>query len=78
VAPPVCDLAASFLESARLDTEPPCLVRVGQDAINWLSRAIADLDENSVEAPTSLTEALARLLAIRVFTDVALQHRRSD
>jgi hypothetical protein len=48
-----------------------------QEAISWLSRAIAELDEGSEEAPTSLAETLARLLAVWTFTDAALRHRPS-
>ena len=72
--PTVYDIAGPLLRSVRPDTEPPTLVRVTQDAISWLSRAIAELDEASEEAPTSLAETLARLLALWTFTDVALHH----
>ena len=48
-------------------------MRVAQEAIGWLSRAIAELDEGSAEAPTSLAETLARLLAVWTFTDIALR-----
>jgi enoyl-CoA hydratase len=71
--PTVCDIAGPSLQSARLDTEPPTLVRVAQDAISWLARAIAALDESSAEAPTSLAETLARLLAVWTFADVTLR-----
>ena len=70
--PTVYDTAGSLLQSARLDTEPPTLVQATQEAISWLSRAIAELDEASEEAPTSLAETLARLLAVWTFTNVAL------
>jgi hypothetical protein len=70
----VYDIAGPLVKSARLDTEPPSLVLMTQEAISCLSRAIADLDENSDEAAASLAEALARILTVRVFTDVALQH----
>ena len=73
--PTVYDIAGSLLQSARLDTEPPTLVQVTQEAISWLSRAIAQLDESSEEASTSLAETLARLLAVWKFTDIALGHR---
>jgi hypothetical protein len=76
--PTAYDIAGPLLQSARPETEPPSLVQITQEAIGWLSRAIAELDESSEEAPTSLAEALARLLATRVFTDAALQRRRSD
>jgi hypothetical protein len=72
--PTVYEIAGSLLQSARLDTEPPTLVQVTQEAISWLSRAIAELDQRSAEAPTSLAETLARLLAVWTFTDVALRH----
>ena len=71
------DIAGPLLQSARLDTEPPTLVQVTQEAISWLSRTIAELDQRSEEAPTSLAEALARLLTVWIFTDVALQQRPS-
>jgi hypothetical protein len=73
--PTVYNIADSLLQSACPDTEPPTLVQVAQEAIGWLSRAIAELDEGSEEAPTSLAEALARLLAVWTFTDAALRER---
>ena len=76
--PTVYDIAGQLLQSARLETEPPTLVQATQAAISWLSRAIAEVDESSEEAPTSLAEALARLLAVWTFTDTALRHGQSD
>ena len=67
------DIAGPLLKSARLDTEPPTLVQVAQEAIGWLARAIAELDESSAEAPASVAETLARLLAVWTFTDIALR-----
>ncbi len=75
--PTVYDTTGPLLQSARLDTEPPTLVQVTQEAIGWLSRAIAELDESSAEAATSLAETLARLLAVWIFTDVALRYDES-
>ena len=72
------DIARALLQPARLDNESPTLVEVTQEAISWLPRAIAELDGRSEEAPTSLAETLARLLATWTFTDVALYHRRSE
>ncbi len=69
------DIAGSLLQSARIDTEPPTVVQAAQDAISWPSRAIAELDEDSQEAPTSLAETLARLLAVWTFTDAALRRQ---
>jgi hypothetical protein len=69
----VCDIADPLLQSARLDIDPPTLVQVAQEAISWLARAIGEFDESSEEGPTSLAETLARLLAIWIFTDVALR-----
>jgi hypothetical protein len=73
--PTVYDVAGPLLQSARLNVEPPTLVQVTQEAIGWLSRATAELDEGSEEVPTSVVETLARLLAVWIFTDVALQDR---
>jgi len=75
--PVLYDIARSLLQSARSDSEPPSLVQATQDAIGWLSRSIAELDEGSEEAPSSLAETLARLLAVWIFTDFALRHQPS-
>jgi hypothetical protein len=75
--PTVYDIAGPLLQSARLNVEPPTLVQVTQEAISWLSRAIAELEQSSEEAPTSVAETLARLLSVWIFTDVALQDRQS-
>jgi hypothetical protein len=72
----VCDIAGPLLQSARRETEPPTLVQVTQEAISWLSRAIAEFEQRSEEAPTSLAETLARLLAVWTFTDSALRLRK--
>jgi hypothetical protein len=69
----VYEIAGSLLQSARPDAEPPTLVQITQEAISWLSRAIAEFDQRSEEAPTSLVETLARLLTVWTFTDVALR-----
>jgi hypothetical protein len=75
--PTVYDIAGPLLHSARLDTEPPTLVQIAQEEISWLSRAIAELDEDPDEAPTSLAETLARLLAVWTFTDAALPNHQT-
>jgi hypothetical protein len=72
--PIVYDIAGPLLQSARLDIEPPTVVQATQESISWLSRAIAELDQSSEEAPASLSETLARLLAVWIFTDIALRH----
>jgi hypothetical protein len=69
----VCDIAGPLLQSARMDIEPPTLVQVAEEAISWLARAIAEFDQDSGEAPTSLAETLGRLLAVWTFTHVALR-----
>ena len=76
--PIVYDIAGPLLQSARLDIEPPTVVQATQESISWLSRAIAEFDEGSEEAPPSLAETLARLLAVWTFTNAALCHRPSD
>ena len=68
--------AGPLLQSARLDIEPPTVVQATQESISWLSRAITELDQSSEEAPASLSETLARLLAVWIFTDTALRHRQ--
>lgn len=75
--PVVCKLAAELLKPARLNEEPPTMVRIAQDAISWLSRALIELDRDSAEAPNALSEVLARLLAIQVFAETAADLDRS-
>ena len=75
--PIVYDIAGPLVQSARLDKEPPTVVQGTQEAISWLSRAIAELDQGSEDAPASLAETLARLLAVWTFAEAALRQRQS-
>jgi hypothetical protein len=67
----IYDITTPLLESAHRDAEPPTVVRQAQEAISWLSRSIAELDERSAEAPAAIAEALARLLMVWLFADQA-------
>jgi hypothetical protein len=69
--PIVYDTAAPQIESARLDEEPPTVVRQTQEAVSWLSRAIVELEQDMQDAPTALTETIGRLLTVWVFADLA-------
>ena len=69
--PAVYDIAAPLLHAARLTPEPPSLVEQAQEAVRWLSRAIADLDEDSPEAAAAIVDSLGRILALHVFAEVA-------
>jgi len=76
--PVICDIAGPLLESARLDHEPPSLVRHTQNTVSWLSTSIARLDEDSPEAAAALADTLARLLAVWVFADGVRASARSS
>ena len=76
--PVVYDIAGPILHSIRLDKEPPTIVEVTQEAISWLSRAVAELDRGSAESATSLAETLARLLATWTFASAARDRAESD
>ncbi|HEY3944231.1 MAG TPA: hypothetical protein VGL78_03305 [Solirubrobacteraceae bacterium] len=69
--PRISDVAVELLSSARLDQEPPTVVQVAQDAISWQSRSVIELDQESTEAPSALSETLGRLLAVSVFAQTA-------
>jgi hypothetical protein len=71
VAAPVYDLAATLLEAARPDREPPSLVEHAQEAVSWLSRAIIDLDREAPDAAAAIADGLGRILVLCVFADVA-------
>ena len=73
--PIVYDAAAGLLESADPSEEPPTFVRQAQEAIGWLSRAVVELDQDSAEASTALTDTLARLLTVWAFADAAGDQR---
>lgn len=75
--PTIYDVAATLLRSARLDEEPPTVVRGTQEAVSWLSRALIELEQDSAEIANTLSEALGRLLAIWVFADTARNLTRS-
>jgi hypothetical protein len=65
--PTIYDITGRLLESARLEKEPPSVVKAAQDAIGWLARALAELDQDSAETPIAFTEGLARLLTGVIF-----------
>lgn len=69
--PFVYDTAAPLLESSQLERDPPSLVRQAQEAVRWLSRSIACIDEDSRETTEALADTLARLLVVFVFADAA-------
>ena len=76
--PVVYDIAGPVLESASRTREPPTVVEQAQTAISWLSRVLVELDQDSPETPTALTETLACLLTVWVFTDLARERHRAD
>lgn len=47
------------------------MVREAQDAISWLSRVVIELEQDSAETANARGEALARLLAVRVFAETS-------
>ena len=69
--PAVYDIAGPLLQGARLNRDPPSFVDQAQEAVRWLSRAIADLDEDSPDAAAALVDGLGRILALHVFAEVA-------
>jgi hypothetical protein len=68
--PVICDTASRVLLLARLDEDPPPVVEQAQNVIVWLSRSVVQHDD-SAEGPTTLSEALARLLVVWVFAELA-------
>jgi hypothetical protein len=76
--PVVYDIAGPMLQSIRLDKEPPTIVELAQEAVSWLSRAVAELDRGSAESATSLAETLARLLATWTFASAARDPAECD
>jgi hypothetical protein len=73
--PIVYDTAGALLESADPSEDPPTFVQQTQEAISWLSRAVVELDQDSAEASTALTDTLARLLTLWAFAHAAGDRR---
>jgi hypothetical protein len=69
--PVICDSASRVLLLARLDDGPPTAVEQAQNAIVWLSRSVVQLHDDSADGPTTISEALARLLVVWVFAELA-------
>jgi hypothetical protein len=69
--PTVYNIAAPLLEGAALQREPPSVVEHAQDVVRWLSDAIVNLDQGAPDVSAAIADALGRLLAVYVFTDVA-------
>ena len=63
--PAVYNIAATLLEAARLNREPPSLVEQAQEAVRWLSRAIVDLDEDTPDGAAASVVAQASLTRTR-------------
>jgi hypothetical protein len=67
----VYEIAARLLRTARQQDEPPKIVQDAQEQVSWLSLALLELDQDSPEAPTAITETLGRLLTLSVFAELA-------
>lgn len=74
--PVVYRTAEHLLGSASPDQNPPTAVRLSQEAISYLARALVELDAESSESATTLTDVLARLLAVWVFSVSARRESR--
>jgi hypothetical protein len=75
--PAVYDIGAPLLEGAALQREPPSVVENTQDVVRWLSRAIINHDQDAPDVSAAIADALGRLLAVYVFTDIARNPARS-
>lgn len=76
--PTVHDVANAITAAPQLDREPPSIVSYAHDTLDWLARAIADLDQDSPEAAAALAETLGRLLAISIFAEATLPAADDD
>lgn len=65
------DTALAALEPTQ---EPPPAYELAQDATIWIARAIDLIDQHHPDRIAALTQAIARLLAITAFTQLASAH----
>jgi hypothetical protein len=47
------------------------MVATAQEAVQWLSRALADLDQDAPDATAAIADGLGRILALAVFIEVS-------
>ncbi len=74
--PAVYDIAATLLNAARLDREPPSFVEHAEQAVSWLSRALVELDQDAPDAAAAIVDGLGRMLALHIFAGAA--RKRGD
>jgi hypothetical protein len=72
--PIVFDNADAVLAGLAPTHEPPPAYALAQDAAIWTARAIELIDQHHPDRIAALTEAIARLLAISVFAEIASAH----
>jgi hypothetical protein len=77
--PVVYDLARPVLEELSADDESDerTIAGLSQDAGRWVAAAIDALDRDDSSVTDALTDALARLLVINLFAELAGLERRS-
>jgi hypothetical protein len=77
--PVVYDVARLVLEEVSADDDPDhrTIVEVSQDAGRWVAAAIDALDRDDSTVTDALTDALARLLVINLFAELAGLARQS-
>ena len=69
--------AADWLEHASAAVDPPALIDHAQQAGRYAAVAIGSLDRNAPNAPEAITDTLAHLLTVCVFSDTAPAGRLS-
>ena len=67
--------AADWLEHASAAVDPPALIDHAQQAGRYAAVAIGSLDRNAPNAPEAITDTLAHLLTVCVFSDTAPTNR---
>ena len=67
--------AADWLEHASAAVDPPALIDHAQQAGRYAALAIGSLDRNAPNAPEAITDTLAHLLTVCVFSDTAPTNR---
>jgi hypothetical protein len=73
--PYVYDEAAHALHALSPAANPPSIVQHAQEAGRYTAIAIGALDADAVTVPETISDCLARLLAVCVFADAALSAR---
>jgi hypothetical protein len=65
---------ANFSRRRGWTTSPPSLVAHAQQVIQWLARAIVEVDQDTANTAATIADSLGHMLALPIFANTARNH----